>query len=590
MASPPPFLHPTGSSSHSYPSDLDSPNASWHFPGPSSKYHQRERSHSYQHSRFQFTYNPQGPVLSTEKRAAHRRRVSSGINVLTPPGSECGRSPLGRFHSYSSSTSALSTNMTIPDPTTPAKSPDLRRYNGLQGSPFSDYFTDDDRDVDHAHAAYTGPISETQELVIRMQKLQAQLMREEEGDSILNIVWRKMSDIENEVHALHSQTRMSPELEDSGLFMDDTIDEAISPALVVMIAHPVEEGKELLERVVQGEAPDVRQHNAAARQWTERGVQTEKQGDEVTPANKQAEHDLAMLEAQRVFANVSNAQDQLRQRYAEFRELNHASAVEIEAKEQELEQLRSENERLRSDLAFDHSELLFLKLQFKALEVEVADLEGSEHVSEIMRTRILKETKNWRTDWQAVEHKFKSRLNDSGMFSKHHGELRSQPPVEQCPPNDDAEWHLETVQKDHGRRVQSITIRRLRSSSPLPADQLQESTYLAESPPIRVPTLQYAGQSTQTTPQAPPAPHTVDQATQTEPASQQPAPNDAGDSDLSSSEDDAGPTIVQPASLPSSTDSPVPQPAQKKTAWQDLWTGLTIIAGFVDEDEEDDRI
>nr|POE90582.1 hypothetical protein CFP56_60195 [Quercus suber] len=454
-------------------------------------------------------------------------------------------------------------------PHTPARTPDTRRSNSLQASPFSDYFTDDERSREHGRANYPSPNSDIRQVIARMQKLEAQLTREDKSGNILNVVWKKVSEIEDEVQTLQSRSDGSPDMRDSALFMQED-DAPLRPLKDdASMVHDEEQLDDTVEQSATSQEPDP---NAQPVEDKEDGGKSKR-----TLVEQQAEHDFAILEAQRIFANVSKVQEQIRQRYAEFREMQYSSNVEIEDKEQELEGLRAENERLRSDIGFDHSELLFLKLQFKALEVEVADLEGSKRISEMKRSRIMREMKSWRTDWRAVEHKFKRRLSRYGVLSRgdNDQDLRSDSPVQHLAAydnDDDDDWHLESVRKDvQGGKVQSITIRRL----PAPVDQLDESIYLTNPPsvdkaptpsskrtpppsPPHVPRLQTREQSTQTLHLAPPASSKQQQQQQQ----------------------------IEP---PKHSLNPSSSNHQTRSPWQDLWTGLSNLAGFVEDDDDDEE-
>nr|POE96418.1 hypothetical protein CFP56_56468 [Quercus suber] len=548
-----------------------SPNTTWFFPGPSSRYHHRERSQTYQNPCPKSPYTPHGPVLSTEKRASHHRRAASSVNVLSPPGSESGRSPLGRFHSYTPHTSKAATEMNTRTPTTPARSPEARRSNSLQASPFSDYFTDDERGRELGRIAYPAAKPDTRHIILRMQKLEAQLSREDKGADIFNVVSKKMSEIEDEVQILQLQSDPSLDVQDSELFMDD--DGASQQASEENDCRGDDRGH-VDEAVEQPAEP-----HEAEQDTQPADVQGEEEEQERILAERQAEHDFAILEAQRILANVSKVQEQLRQRYAEFRELNYSSTVAIEEREQELEGLRSENERLRSDIGFDHSELLFLKLQFKALEVEVADLEGSKRISEMKRSRILREMKSWRTDWQAVEKKFKRRLSSYSVLSTEDSkDLRSDSPVQHLAYDEEDDWHLESVKKDVQGKVQSITIRRLPSLGQFPADQLSESIYLTHSIGHTKEEVQGAPvKIVRAAPPALPRRPTRERSTQTPPSS-------SSSSSTGQQQPESNSSLSTPAVNP---DEPTKPQSQERSAWQDLWTGLSNLAGFA-EDEDDE--
>ncbi|KAF7189839.1 hypothetical protein HII31_08946 [Pseudocercospora fuligena] len=408
----------------------------WHFPfGPSSIYHQRERPKA-QHTRYKSSYTPRAPVLSTEKRA-HRRAQNSSLGSLSsPPLSECGRSPLSRFASYGPSTMAMHKNNNAP--ITPAKS-SRNSTSSLQDSPFSDYFSDDARSsVNHNHAI---PSDETKALLVRMNKLQAQLMRDssEHQRYSINIVEKKLGEIELELSALHSQTRMPDELEDSAVVLSEQDGAAKAPS--------------------HSRGPSTQSVNSSA-------VFSD---DQATPENYKAERDWLLLRTQELLENLSSVTDELRQRHNEVKEMNEVHSVEIEEKDTRIEQLRSENEGLRQDLGFEYSELLFLKLQMKSLECEMSELRdekddgpptnAAERARREKKNRILSELDRWRpdTDWQDVSARFKRRRSKYGIATSPNASpttLNGEPEIE---------WQLETQRESRGR-VTSLTIKRMDSN------------------------------------------------------------------------------------------------------------------------------
>ena len=119
-----------------------------------------------------------------------------------------------------------------------------------------------------------------------------------------------------------------------------------------------------------------------------------------------------MNEAQTALHFLTKAQEQLKQRHQELVNLNEEHSLDMEEKEMEVERLRSENESLKSDLGFDHSELLFLELQLKSLEVECEDSMYHPKLERLQR-----QMENWRDDWRDVEARFKKRRARYGVTS-----------------------------------------------------------------------------------------------------------------------------------------------------------------------------
>lgn len=407
----------------------------WHFPGPSSKYHQREKSRS-EHTRFTGAFTtPVAPTFHTDRRV-HRRAQS----VLSPPTSSDGistRSPLSRFSSYTST--AMASNA----PYTPVKTP--RRESLLQDSPFSDYFTDDARSTTHDEHTYNAPSAESQRLLLRMNNLASQLMRDDNASEAMSVMARKIGELEHELNALHSQTRLPAEMEDSGLFMDD--DEQDEP-------------KEETRNGTTTSASFPQVH----------GAYDEPEREKESQHTDNAE---LLAEAHKVLQSVTVAHEELRKRHTELRDLNDIHILKIEDREREVESLRSENEALKSDLGFDHSEILFLKLQMKALEVQIDSLddvedlalakEAQEGIKRVKRGMVLEEMDRWKSDWQDVDSRFRRRRSKYGVLSASGRDTNLEKELEACE-DEEENWRLETVKQGKGR-VSSITIRRLSRST-----------------------------------------------------------------------------------------------------------------------------
>ena len=532
----------------------------WHFPGPSSVYHKREKERP-RHRRFESTYAPVAPALSTEKRAQHRRTRSSAFfgatsPLLTPTGSEKSRSPLSRMASYSS---------TMDVPVTPARSMlSSRQSSKLQDSPFSDYFTDDGRSAENvAGEWYSAPSPEAQQLLLRLNKIQSQLMRGAEGESereTLNIVGKRLDNIDLELNALHSQTRNPAEMEDSGLFMEDE-----------------EEG------------------NGQAESGTPNGLGMQYDGATdvftapVTKEEKRAEYDYLLAQAQHVLSNVSNAQRRLKQRHAELRELNDEHAASMDDRDRQIEELKSENEAMKLDLGHDHSELLFLKLQHKALEVEFDGLDDQQprEMRALQRKKLQDEMDRWRHDWDNVDGRMRRRRRDFRVFSpKVRRDSLTQDDDEKGVAAEDDGWRLETVKQAEKGRVESILIRRTTNALPSSSDESEADTEAGaekpqpeEAPAIEIQEatqekamLSYADRSTQT--DNSPLPWLLDPAhdTDADPGLEDhdcaiTTSSENSDSELGNAEEAKPATPVKVV----------------KTAWQALWEDLSSLAGMSED-------
>ncbi|KAI7240003.1 hypothetical protein KC330_g1560 [Hortaea werneckii] len=475
-------LTPSPSPSPNPQPENNSNNTTWAFPGPSSRFHTRERIRP--RREVKSTYIPVAPNLSTAQRAQHKRAQSAQVVPLakrsrgsggggesaggfpgppSPPASEtAGRSPfLSRFSSWtggeSPSLRKRRTSLAMSNSgglMTPARRSGGDWDKWLQDSPFSDYFTDDARSVDtsagkssrHSGAGGAWLSEEGQELLARLGRLQTRVMRAEEGEQegVRRIVERKVQEVEQELEDWYHRPG-SAELEDSG-FIDEEGEEVREPSDGVqgLGLHGVSE---------RPEREDVEQED----------VSLQKVGSE-------SDHQLS--EARQILENVTKAQEELRKRHAELVLLNEQHLEQLEDNETEIETLRSENEGLRSDLGFDHSELLFLKLQMKAIEVEVEDLDkpasqaqklanhGQHGEKNVRRGQILQEMDQWRNDWQDVNGRLKRRLSRYGVLSADKRDHSLEKAL-QVRGEDLGDWQLETIRESSGGKVASLTVRRV---------------------------------------------------------------------------------------------------------------------------------
>ncbi|KAK5175031.1 uncharacterized protein LTR77_000167 [Saxophila tyrrhenica] len=494
---------------------------SWHFPGPSSRFNQRERTRD-QAPLSQRSYTSASPVLETATRAKHRRAQSSATiptlrsSTLSSPTPARRAHPLHR-HSSSQSVSSLRSMATSSSrgPVTPSmKRPDSK----LQDSPFSDYFTDDGRSPTPNNAS-SAPSPETQQLLVRLGRLQSQLMRgesENERETVA-IVGRKVQEMEGLLDSVHSQTRPPVELEDSGLFMEEDEEDE---------EDEEEEAKD------DNETPLA---NAKAQQHTS--------DDIFTPENRQAEHDFLILEAQRVLTSMRKLESNLRTRHADLEELHtryttHVSEVEtrLDTLEEEAESLISNNETLKTenaalkqDLRFDQTELLWLKMQLKVIEAEVQAsedgarrLEGyapelREEIQDVKRERVAEMIRRWEGDWEVVRRRMRGRRRVYDVFADE-VDVEGSDEDEEEVGEGEMNWQLSTAKHSDGR-LHSITI--TRSSANTDEDSTDDVDEPSDEPPQpSEPTLSIASNLLviETAPTAPPpAPPFIyaDQATQT---------------------------------------------------------------------------
>ena len=449
--------------------------------------------------------------------------------------------------------------MATASPVTPAKRSSWQPI--LHDSPMSEYFAEDVRSIDY-HMAST-PLTTTEQLLERMDRLQSQLQHGEHAEAI-NVIGRKLSEIERELGALHSQTRFPADLEDSGLFLNEDDDD-------------------------DNDTDQPHDSSAMAEQETPNREKADRDS-KLTLNQVQAERDYFLAEMQRLLHGLGRAQTQLRQRYVEFHEINERHVRQIEERDRQLQESRAENEALKTDLAFDHTELLFLKLQLKAMEVDVNEGNGSEGgqktnllihdpkaiITRTKRNRILAEMDRWHADWQEVDSRFKRRRNQYGVLPTLKSDDDSTADsVAESQTEDRVEWQLEAVKEKCGR-VNALTIKRIdgRSESENEREEQVEEDDDGEDTEEEDTILsprEYADQSTQTD-------SMLDHRIEPTHNAYDPLDNESG---LVSAEEKRN-DDVQPQTVKSQK-SRTKRRNSQKTAWQELWEGLSHLSGMSDE-------
>ncbi|KAK3680387.1 hypothetical protein LTR37_021264 [Vermiconidia calcicola] len=335
-------------------------------------------------------------------------------------------------------------------PTTPSRKTHTSSHpsSKLEDSPFSDYFTDDGRSSNEH--AYHAPSPETQQLLVRLSRLQSSLMRgeRENEQQTIDMLARKVGEMEEQLSSVHAQTRLPAELEDSGLFMEDEDED---------------------EEQVKDETPSATSV-ATAQRYEGSSDGAERVDSVVIAENQRAESDYLYLEAQKILENVTvlhKRQDELKNLIDQYQSTQETSDREHEILKTSNETLKTENEALRSDLGFDQTELLWLRLQFKALgvEVQVSDVAALQledyapgikgDIQQVKRERIRDEMERWDCDWVDVYARMGKRRRKYGILGPHEDQDGS---VED---SGEAQWQLKVVKGGEGNRVQSITITRL---------------------------------------------------------------------------------------------------------------------------------
>jgi hypothetical protein len=502
-----------------------------------------------------------------------------------------------------------------PSPVTPAAKragSDSRPTSKLQDSPFSDYFTDDGSSNNNGNgSSYRAPSAETQQLLVRLNKLQAQLMRSSPEDILSEhekavIVGRKVSEIETQFHALsietQSQTRLPPDLEDSGLFMDEEAENEDTPN-----AH-------------------MESFDVAAKEYLTSGMDNEDQ---------KAKHDLLLQDAQTVLHNVHKANEQLRQLNRELR-ANHEKcgsiidSLELEnaelrsktttlefdndASEATSDNLKTENAALKTDLDFNRAELLYLKLHHRSLEVEIEALHNSAHrlgsyapelreeIHQIKRTKIKERMSAWEDHWVEIEQKMRQRrlrhadsegeesiqhmlgLEDDDESSAVADEIVEIAQVTQKQPSllgEDSAVGIEDTPSPPSESLEDKFMANLQidksTQTNLPVEEDTRPELESEKPT-------YLSQETQTTPL--PSPATSSWVLASEYDGDEAIQSYTNDCAITTSSEDNGDDDSEDE-VSIELDVEIEEEVEVKTptspiraAWHDLWDGLTNLAGM----------
>ncbi|KAJ9649406.1 hypothetical protein H2199_000181 [Coniosporium tulheliwenetii] len=218
------------------------------------------------------------------------------------------------------------------------------------GSPHSDYFTDSSFSPDSVSTSSP----DQKYLLHRLERIGVQLLRNEPNAHMLSSVTSALNTVDDILAAPTSQSRQPADLVDSGLFMNDDDTDSL-------------------------------------------GAGTDEEGDTsgTKDTTRASNDDSVMLQSQHQLGRMQELASELRIRYEEQGKTNDLLLSRLEDAVAKLLRLRSENESLRADLSFDHSELLCLKLEYKALEVQVAP-----YMDQFPDKELLDDFERWKLDYK----------------------------------------------------------------------------------------------------------------------------------------------------------------------------------------------
>jgi hypothetical protein len=426
---------------------------SWRVPGPSTRYHKSEHARPKPMPRSSTTGQHVRNQSSLSTRSSHTE--ASGIP-----------SPLARlnFTRDSPKDYSYNPNDTIKprnSPATPLRSPHMasNNFNNLrfQGSPFSDYFTDDAKSVDH-DAPYH-PSDPAQKLLLRLNNLGGDILRLGLQDDSLAEFNEKLCVLEAMVNdGGYSDEGSLTEERDrrssfTGRFYND--DHSQGHEARDRLLSPEHSNKSRLSAVWMADACEyadtfTQTEEEAIKDMAESSVWINNYAESST----QTTDDGLVADLQEVVERLAKANESLRQRYDQSKDVCDTQAVQIEELATQLMTVKSENDSLKQDLGFDHSELLFLKLQLQALEVQKENYDHNNHVL------LAEDFVQWKADWDSVDARLRSRRQKNRVTSADIKDLPSLDNETNIRPEDQGNWQLETRKHRHGR-VHSITLKRL---------------------------------------------------------------------------------------------------------------------------------
>jgi len=337
-------------------------------------------------------------------------------------------------------------------PLTPVRSPQAAT---IHDSPYSDYFTDEARSVDgsvkdsniHGKTGYSMPSPETQRLLLRLNNLGAQILRQGDEGKELGNLNRKLDLLERALSERNASESEVERMRDSGLYMEDSLPDLFTATTTT--PSPIKRSRTAISTM----AFDL---DGAVDSAMDRATY-------VQTLRKSKDQGRLLDSAQDVLERITKANSDLQRRFEEMKELNDQYSSQAEDSAREALRLKSENESLKSTLAFDHSELLFLKLELKALEVQFDNQMVNPDESANDRERRLELEENmrlWKTDSDDVDARQRKRRQAHRVLSSSPMTIKAA--REDGRDRDETgEWTLDMRSKKSQGRVHSITIRRL---------------------------------------------------------------------------------------------------------------------------------
>lgn len=283
-------------------------------------------------------------------------------------------------------------------PRTPSPVGDQRYEVEIVTSPCSDYAPDITFSLPDPFgpAANTSPAQ--RKLLSRLTRIGDQVLRRTLSDDASRVVDAELDAVEVTMQAPEVKSRESADIGDSALFMDDEDEE-------VQDNDGSPDGRRILPTLLEMVEADT-VGGAEQDSWKPSALTAKSEG---TSTNNIS--DKVARDAQAIVERVTTVARSLRESLNEVKHTNDLLAERIEVATTETSELQLENEALRADLASDHSELQFLKLKLKAVELRFGNMPPGSTAGRELDSNL----RQWMADWQATDVRFQARRARYGM-------------------------------------------------------------------------------------------------------------------------------------------------------------------------------
>lgn len=247
----------------------------------------------------------------------------------------------------------------------------------LDPSPaFSNYFSDDENSPQSSGILKPSPSQS--KLLGRLNAIGRQILRKNPSEHERTVLSAELDALEQTLNAPEPQSREPPDINDSGLFVDD---------------EPVEEAQEKDKR--SGLEASV----AAAQQQVKDKAQMR---DELVARVDRLNREFQKrFEEIKVLTLVTELWFDLKTE--DVKHHNNLSIQKLETSAQEILKIRSENHKLRADLHQSHSNFLLLKMQLRGIEVRAGP-----YIDSTESTELKQSIEQWRSDWKTANERVKS--------------------------------------------------------------------------------------------------------------------------------------------------------------------------------------